>query len=166
MTVAAKPGRRRKPLVHARVEDGQVVITEVHCNSPDGRVADLLVKKSELRPTRAAPAPASTPARRRLRVAPKQHTRPCSDCPWRREAQPAWLGALSVEDWIQAAHGEAKIDCHIHKGPECAGAAIYRANVCKSLRDTSRLRLPPDRVAVFASPAEFRAYHGLDGDEP
>ena len=113
---------------------------------------------------------ASVGVKRRLLVTKRrfsnaQHVQPCSDCPWRRDALPSWLGALSVEDWIQAAHGESRIDCHVHKGPECAGAAIYRANVCKTLRDPSRLKLPPDRARVFATPAEFRAYHGPDPEE-
>lgn len=129
---------------------------------------------------------ASVGVKRRLLVTKRrfsntQHVQPCSDCPWRRDALPSWLGALSVEDWIQAAHGEARIDCHVRQlskrdfrvaqGPaargrslECAGAAIYRANVCKTLRDPSRFKLPPDRAAVFATPAEFRAYHGPGPD--
>jgi len=37
--------------------------------------------------------------------------------------------------------------------------AIYRANIGKLPRDRSALRLPVDRVAVFATPMEFQAHH-------
>lgn len=42
---------------------------------------------------------------------------------------------------------------------QCAGLAIYRANVCKKPRDRSILTLPADREAVFAAPSEFRHHH-------
>jgi hypothetical protein len=70
-----------------------------------------------------------------------------------------WLGSMSVEAWLAAAHGEARIDCHTLKGPQCAGAAIYRANVGKLPRDRDLLRLPSDRVTVFATRPEFVEYH-------
>lgn len=89
----------------------------------------------------------------------RQHTKPCSDCPWRRKAIKGWLGSLSPEDWIQAAHGEAYVDCHTRIGVQCAGAATYRANLCKRPRNPCILRLPPDRKAVFANPAEFLEHH-------
>ena len=89
-----------------------------------------------------------------------QHRAPCSDCPWRRDSLEGWLGSLSTEEWIAAAHGEARIECHVLLGAQCAGAAVYRANVCKQTRDTTDLRLPADRVAVFARPDEFREHHG------
>ena len=88
-----------------------------------------------------------------------QHTKPCSDCPWARTALNGWLGGVSAQEWIQRAHGEAKIPCHTLRGAQCAGLAIYRANVCKSPRDPSILRLPADREKVFATPMEFTEYH-------
>jgi hypothetical protein len=72
-----------------------------------------------------------------------QHSKPCHDCPWRRKAVPGWLGSMSADEWIQAAHGDGVIDCHTVKGvpqPQCVGAATYRANVCKSPRDRRALR--------------------------
>ena len=83
---------------------------------------------------------------------------PCSDCPWRRDSLRGWLGDASVKEWIAAAHGEERIDCHVLVGPQCAGAAIYRSNVCKRPRDKSLLLL--DRSdAIFALPQEFEAHH-------
>jgi hypothetical protein len=92
-------------------------------------------------------------------TSPVQHTTPCSDCPFARTALPGWLGSMSVEEWIQAAHGESLIDCHVIVNQQCAGAAIYRANVCKLTIDKNILRLRPDRTKVFASLIEFKEHH-------
>lgn len=94
----------------------------------------------------------------------QQHTKPCSDCPWRRDSVQRWLGGLSPQDWLEYAHGEDKIDCHTLRGPQCAGAAIYRSNVCKSPRNKSLLVLPPNKVAVFSNPREFEAHHQAPRD--
>lgn len=91
-----------------------------------------------------------------------QITKPCTDCPWAREALPGWTGSLSPLDWLNAAHGEARIECHVYNGPQCAGVAIYRANVCKTPRDPATLQLPADREKVFATPAEFLQHHDPD----
>lgn len=88
-----------------------------------------------------------------------QPTKPCSDCPFARTAIHGWLGSMTADEWIQAVHGEATIDCHALIGPQCAGAAIYRANVCKITRDKNNLKLEADRKLVFASPKEFKEHH-------
>jgi hypothetical protein len=95
----------------------------------------------------------------------KQHSSPCSDCPWARKSIKGWLGHMSPEDWLQLAHGEGTADCHGTQQAngdawECAGLAIYRANMCKSVRDPNVRRLPADRITVFATPNEFRNHHG------
>jgi hypothetical protein len=95
----------------------------------------------------------------------KQHTAPCSDCPFARDSLNGWLGRLSVDEWINSVHGEAQIGCHITTNAECAGAAIYRSNVYKRPRDPNALILPPDRVLVFASPAEFQSHHEKNATE-
>lgn len=91
--------------------------------------------------------------------ATRQHKKPCVDCPWARRALRGWLGKMPADGWVQAAHGETYIECHVHTGVQCAGAAIYRANVCKLPRHPEALRLPADRVLVFASPTEFLTHH-------
>ncbi len=88
-----------------------------------------------------------------------QHVDPCSDCPFSREALPGWLGTMTVDEWIKAAHGEAHVECHTLIGAQCAGCAIYRRNVCKRMRNPESLDLPADREKVFATPAEFREHH-------
>lgn len=91
-----------------------------------------------------------------------QPTKPCADCPFARTAIAGWLGNMTVDEWIKAVHGEAMIDCHTLIGPQCAGAAIYRGNVCKLPHDKDNLKLPADRKIVFASPMEFRSHHGSE----
>lgn len=89
----------------------------------------------------------------------KQIKKPCSDCPWARDALNGWLGGNATHEWIIFAHGESRIECHVHPDVQCAGAAIYRANVCKSPRDRSQLVLPPNTKLVFANAGEFIAHH-------
>ncbi len=87
-----------------------------------------------------------------------QHTKPCSDCPWSRDALPGWLGGSSTGDWVRTAHSDTVVDCHAIKNQQCAGIAIYRRNVCK-LAYSPNLKLEADKVKVFASPMEFTEHH-------
>jgi hypothetical protein len=91
--------------------------------------------------------------------AKSQHKKPCSDCPWSRTSLNGWLGANTAEEWVDIAHGEAQVECHSLTGVQCAGIAIYRANVYKLPRNRTILRLPRDESLVFKSIAEFLAYH-------
>ncbi len=91
--------------------------------------------------------------------AKRQHKKPCHDCPWRRTAMPGWLGGDTPAAWVAEAHSDNVIECHTRLGVQCAGAAIYRANVCKTSRDTSVLRLPSAHAVVFSSPTEFMLHH-------
>jgi hypothetical protein len=91
--------------------------------------------------------------------AKKQHTKPCSDCPFARTAVRGWLGPYTAEEWVRLIHGEGKVECHTLIGPQCAGAAIYRGNVCKDPRDSSLLTLPKNVTLVFRNPQEFMTHH-------
>lgn len=100
------------------------------------------------------------------RVCNDQHKTPCVDCPWRRTAIPGWLGSLTAQEWIARAQGDAPIECHTLKNPEgdffdCAGAAIFRANICKLPKSPDALKLPSDRKKVFGIWTEFLEYHSL-----
>jgi hypothetical protein len=98
------------------------------------------------------------------KISNRQPDAPCHDCPWRRDAPSGWLGGLSAQEWIAEAHGEARIDCHTVNGdpqPQCAGAAIYRANVCKRVRDPEAVHLKADRKTVFSNPNEFKEHHEI-----
>lgn len=91
----------------------------------------------------------------------RQHKTPCSDCPWARKALPGWLGANTAEQWVQYAHSECVIECHT-TDKQCAGAAIYRANVLKVPRvEGTILELPANKITVFANPMEFMNHHAL-----
>jgi hypothetical protein len=85
--------------------------------------------------------------------------KPCSDCPWSRDALNGWLGGNTIEEWIGMAHGEAYIECHVHPNVQCAGAGIYRGNVAKRPLNRHLLVLPANRAIVFSSPKEFREHH-------
>lgn len=88
-----------------------------------------------------------------------QHTKPCSDCPFARTALPGWIAGSTAEEWIRMAHSETQFECHTLLGAQCAGSAIYRANVCKKPRDGEILALPADRKIVFSTPIEFLNHH-------
>lgn len=95
----------------------------------------------------------------------KQHTAPCSDCPWARASVPGWVGPNTVQEWIGCAHSDSRINCHTRvqkSGGEpwqCAGAAIYRTHIVKSPWDPSILTLPANKALVF-SWGEFERHHG------
>jgi hypothetical protein len=89
-----------------------------------------------------------------------QHRKPCADCPFAKTALNGWLGANTLREWIAMIHGEAMIDCHCTTNRQCAGAAIFRANLIKTPRHPEILQLPPDNGAlVFATDEQFIAHH-------
>jgi len=90
---------------------------------------------------------------------PRQHTKPCSDCPWRRDSLPGWLGDRAPERWMQSVLGDAPIYCHVLLPHQCMGAATFRANICKIPRDRTAIAALPDRSKVFGMPAEFLKHH-------
>ena len=96
--------------------------------------------------------------------------KPCFDCPWRRNAAQGWLGPFTAEEWVEMAHSDIAIACHITITDEdwddegmrqCAGAAIYRSNVAKSPRYPQVLTLPADLDTVFGF-GEFVKYHNRE----
>lgn len=88
-----------------------------------------------------------------------QRVSPCHDCPMRRKvAIPGWLGGSTPQEYVDLLHSDALIMCHTEKGPQCAGAAIYRANTCKRVKNEKALKLP-ESPSVFESPTEFLKYH-------
>ena len=106
----------------------------------------------------------------------KQHTTPCTRCPFRRTALQGWLGGMSPDEFQHLANTETRMHCHcaipsrhregVEYGspeaarlPQCAGRAIYWTNQLKMPRDPSLLSLPRDPITVFEWPAEFVAHH-------
>ena len=92
-----------------------------------------------------------------------QHSTPCNECPWRRKACPGWLGSdYSRAKWLLVASGESQVECHKSPSHECAGIAIFRANIGKRTKEAT-LALTADRAAVFATPQEFFDHHARIG---
>lgn len=109
----------------------------------------------------------------------KQHERPCAACPFSRNVKPyaddpKALGNSSPFVYMGQANGPFILPCHsTHdykqleerleatkpgNGCECAGAAIFRANI--GLRyPAALLHLPYDREQVFGTFTEFFAHH-------
>jgi len=88
----------------------------------------------------------------------RQHNTPCSDCPWRRDSLPGWLGGTEVKDFLLLGHRDEKYNCHVIVNQQCAGLAIYKSNTCKRV-DPPLLKLPKDTTKVFATPMEFLQHH-------
>lgn len=88
-----------------------------------------------------------------------QHKKPCADCPFAKTALSGWLGANTIQEWMTMAHGESYIDCHCTTNQQCAGAAIFRANVLNAYAIRA-LSLPADDgKLVFATTEEFVTHH-------
>lgn len=113
-------------------------------------------------------APAESYAEAVSREYPEPCAQPCAECPWRRVAAPGWLGPMDADEWLEVAHGEAAVACHMTipdgggwgvRTLQCAGAATFRANVCKLPHNPTIATGPVDADAVFASNAEFKAHH-------
>jgi hypothetical protein len=77
-----------------------------------------------------------------------------------RNALPGWLGGATPDEYRQLAHSDHVVNCHVITNQQCAGIAIYRANVCK-LPYPPNLKLPRNTEKVFASPMEFVEHHTL-----
>jgi len=99
---------------------------------------------------------------------PEAVPKPCAECPWRRDSVPGYLGPHSAEQWAKMAHSETAIACHMTIREEswdapgirqCAGAAIYRANVYKSPRNPEVAVMPRDTETVFTWDDEFIGHH-------
>jgi hypothetical protein len=90
-------------------------------------------------------------------AATKRLTKPCSDCPMRRDSLNGWLGGSTPDEYVRLSHSDCNVDCHVHGGSPCAGMAIYRTNVCKS--QPPEHKLPADHTNVFSTPMQFLEHH-------
>lgn len=75
-----------------------------------------------------------------------------------RDALPGWLGGSSADEYRRLAHSDEIVHCHAIKGTHCAGMAIYRRNVAKSI-PPGGFSLEKNKELVFATPMEFMAHH-------
>jgi hypothetical protein len=84
-------------------------------------------------------------------------TKPCTDCPLRRDSLQGWLGGYTAEEYSRLNHSDETVDCHVHAGSRCAGVYIYRRNTAKWVPEQHKL--PADHTNVFSTPMEFIAHH-------
>ena len=97
--------------------------------------------------------------------------KPCHDCPFRRDIKPGTLGGSHFTVYIGQTVGPFVLNCHTAEGyrakqtdcmavAQCAGAAIFRANIGIAFLLPDALHaLPADTDAVFGSMEEFIAHH-------
>lgn len=111
-----------------------------------------------------------------------KHTKPCRDCPWRRNAVPGWLGSSvdAEQDFVANALADVSdepLPCHStinYDDPDwkasqypdaalCAGALIFARNTAKLPRDPAKadavLSVQADHDRVFSSAEQFLDHH-------
>jgi len=103
----------------------------------------------------------------------KNLSAPCKECAFRRDSEPGYLGGSPVETFVGQVFGPFVIPCHcacdfedpswkdkVFETPQCAGTAIFRANLDLDRTLPPQLhQLPSDHKLVFTNPAEFMAHH-------
>src|ERR1700677_1314898 len=97
---------------------------------------------------------------------PKQHTKPCNECPFRRIAPKGWLGSNIPQHFAVNANRECHFPRHKTMGKpqefQCAGRATMWANQCKVSRDGSVPHVAKDKETVFSHIGEFIKHHGIE----
>lgn len=108
-----------------------------------------------------------------------KHTKACTQCPYRKDSWPGWLGSGTPESFAHGAvadHLDEEFPCHVAinyeepdwktkqypDAPLCAGALAMCANNCKRPHDPERAALVREvgqDPEVFAWPHEFIAHH-------
>ena len=102
---------------------------------------------------------------------PQHRSTPCGSCPFSRAVKPGTLGGSHPTVFVGQSIGPFVLNCHTADGYEhkrtdclavaqCAGAAIFRANlgVADRLPDAIH-KLPADHELVFSSHAELVSHH-------
>ena len=96
----------------------------------------------------------------------KQHTKPCKECPFRRESLPEYLGGNDPKSFAFLSGKDGNFECHLtmsnSQPAQCAGRAIMWANSCKKSRDGSVPELKQDREKVFSHIGEFTKHHKIE----
>ena len=107
-----------------------------------------------------------------MTTAVKHMPAPCSSCPFRKDSTPGHLGGSAPEVFVGQAFGPFVLPCHkacdfddplwrekALDTPQCAGAAIFRANTEQADRMPPAIHRLPKSKAVFDSPSEFLMHH-------
>lgn len=102
---------------------------------------------------------------------PEHRQSPCGSCPFSRAVKPGTLGGSHPTVFVGQSIGPFILNCHRAEGyadkqtdvlnvAQCAGAAIYRANLGVADRLPDEIHaLPADHESVFSSHAEFVGHH-------
>ena len=101
-----------------------------------------------------------------------KRTKPCKECPFAKDNTLTGdkPGGADPTVYIGQSVGPFWLPCHMEKEYEgkstspdkvnqCAGAAIYRANIKAPKMPEQILTLPEDKDTVFGSHAEFYAHY-------
>lgn len=105
---------------------------------------------------------------------PTPTAKPCAECPWRREAVRGYLGPHTAEEWVEIAHSDSPIACHMtikHNDQDwaelrqCGGSTIFRANICKTPRHPNvAVADETDTEQIFSWDGEFIDHHKAAND--
>lgn len=79
----------------------------------------------------------------------------------RRDSKPGFFVSGVLPVWIAHLHSDTLIPCVDREDTQCAGAAIYRMNICRPPGVEGLLVLPANRKDVFELPTEFVNHHTL-----
>lgn len=100
-------------------------------------------------------------------------TQPCAECPFSKKCGEGALGGSHPTVYVGQIHGPFWLPCHRHcdfKDPnwksdlsvqQCAGAAIFRANLGLSERMPPFLHKLPPSDLVFSTVEEFYKHHNV-----
>ena len=96
---------------------------------------------------------------------------PCGACPYSKSVIPGATGGSDPEVYVSQGHGPFWLPCHKtcdfsdpswkenYQAQQCAGAAIYRANIERDSLMPAMMHKLPKNDKVFGSPGELYAHH-------
>ena len=89
-------------------------------------------------------------------------TKPCGDCPFRKEAMRGWLGVWEAEDILNQAHSEVGLPCHSSYDNEkvTVAQALKTAHVC-----VGSLQNANNSFKLFVNPT-LRKFAEMVGKNP
>lgn len=102
--------------------------------------------------------------------------KPCSDCPFRKDSMPGWIGTFDGADELRrAALSETPFGCHTRGGhvtnqtdllqPQCVGRLVFTRKCAKRFRSPALAEMQ-DVAVRFTNPdtvlgmKEFEEHHG------
>ena len=101
----------------------------------------------------------------------KKLQKPCNECPFSKTIEPGFTGGSDPSVYIGQGHGSFWLPCHKDcdfddpdwkkdtSVQQCAGAAIYRANIERDHLMPKMLHRLPKSDLAFESPEELYAHH-------